>query len=76
MASMVAWVSPVRTRSDEAITEEEANGFDDDGFAGPRFAGQDIEPGFELDVDRLDDCEITDAEEAQHVGATPIVSCV
>ena len=57
-----------------AGAEQEADGLDEDRLARARLAGQDVEAGLELDLDGLDHREVADAEEAQHVGGTPIVS--
>ena len=59
-----------------AGAEEQADGFDEDGLPGAGLAGEDVEPGFELDLDGLDDRQVADAEETQHAGGTAIVSYV
>ena len=56
--------------------QEKAYGFNEDRLAGPGFAGEYIEPGFELDFHGLDDGEVSDAEETQHASGTAIVSYV
>ena len=56
--------------------EQQPDRLDEDRLARAGLARQDVEAGFELDVDGLDDRKVADAEEAQHVGGTPIVSYV
>ena len=56
--------------------QEKAYGFNQDGLAGPGFAREYIEPGFELDLHGLDDRKVPDAEETQHASGTAIVSYV
>ena len=59
-----------------AGAEQQPDGLDEDGLAGAGLAGQDVEAGLELDLDGLDHRKVADAEEAQHVGGTSIVSYV
>ena len=49
-----------------AAAEQQADGFDQDRFAGAGLAGEDVQAGLELDVDGVDDGQIADTEEAQH----------
>ena len=49
-----------------AAAEQQADRLDEDRLAGPGLAGQDVEAGLELDLDRVDDREMLDAEEAEH----------
>ena len=60
----------VLARADEvaggAAAEQQADGLDEDGLAGAGLAGQDVEAGVELDLDRVDDREVPDAQEAKH----------
>ena len=49
-----------------AAAEQQADGLDQDRLAGAGLAGQDVEAGVELDLDRVDDREVRDAEEAEH----------
>ena len=49
-----------------AAAEQQADRFDQDRLAGAGLAGQDVEAGVELDLDRVDDREVLDAEEAEH----------
>ena len=64
--------------------QQEADGLDEDGLAGPGFARQDVERMFKLDRDRLDDRQVADGKVAQHrrggegmpVAESPIVSWV
>jgi len=49
-----------------ARAEQKADRFDEDRFAGARFAGQDVEPSVEIDLDAFDDREVLNAQEAQH----------
>ena len=58
------------------MTEQEAHRLDEHRLAGARLAGQYIEAGLELDVDRLDQREVANAEEGEHAGGTSIVSYV
>jgi hypothetical protein len=44
----------------------EEDGVDEDGLAGARFAGEDVEAGREDDGDVLDDGEVADPQLAQH----------
>ncbi len=59
-----------------AGAEQQADRLDEDRLARAGLAGQDVEAGLELDLDGLDDRKVADAEEAQHVGGTSIVSYV
>ena len=59
-----------------AGAEKQTDGFDEDGLAGAGLSRQDIEPGFELDLDGLDHRQVADAEETQHARGTAIVSYV
>ena len=49
-----------------AAAEQQADGLDEDRLAGAGFAGQDVQAGVELDLDRVDDREVLDAKEAEH----------
>ena len=58
-----------------APAEQQADRFDEDRLPGAGFAGQDVQAGVELDLDRVDDSQVPDAEEAEHRKArTPIVT--
>ena len=50
-----------------AAAEQQADGLDEDRLAGAGLPGQDVEAGLELDLDGLDDRQVPDAEEAEHV---------
>ncbi len=49
-----------------ARAKQQSDGFDEDRLAGARFARQDVQAGFELDLDFVDDREVLDAQVAQH----------
>ena len=49
-----------------AAAHQQADGFDEHRFACPGFAGQDVQTGLEFDLDRIDDGEVLNAEEAKH----------
>ncbi len=49
--------------------EQQADSFDEDGFAGAGLAGQDIERLFKIDRDRLDHREVADGQVADHAGS-------
>jgi hypothetical protein len=56
-------------------TDQEIDGFDDDRLPGSRFSGQDGQPAIELDLQFIDDREMTHSQVAKHGEAgTPIVS--
>ena len=59
-----------------ARAEEQADRLDEDRLAGTSLAGQHVEAAVELDLDRLDDCEIADTEKEEHAGGTSIESDV
>ena len=46
--------------------QEQADGFDEDRFACACLAGQHVEAGIELHLDRVDDGEMADPQEAKH----------
>ncbi len=46
--------------------EEQADRFDEDRLAGPGFAAQHVQTRVELDLDRVDDRQTSDREEAKH----------
>src|SRR5207244_13565152 len=48
------------------VPEEQTDGLHEDRFAGPGLTGKDVESRIELDLDRVDDGEPFDAEEAKH----------
>ena len=50
-----------------AAAEEQADRLDEDRLARAGFAGQDVEARLELDLDGVDDREVRDAEEAEHL---------
>ena len=52
--------------SRRASAEEQADGFDEHRLAGARFAGQDVQARAELDFDRVDHGQSSDAQEAKH----------
>ena len=54
-----------RLRS-QPISQQRADGVDQDGFAGARLAGDDIETGLPLDLEVIDDREVAYREAAQH----------
>ena len=55
--------------------EQQPDRFNENGLAGPGLAGQHVEPGLELDVDRVDDGEPGDAKEPEHrMKGTPILT--
>src|SRR5688572_16949738 len=56
--------------------QQQADGLDDDRLACSRLSGQDVEARLELDLDGLNHRKVADAEQAQHVGGTSIVSYV
>jgi len=39
-----------------------------DGFAGTRFAGNEVETAFKMDLELIDESEIADAQKPQHIG--------
>ena len=49
-----------------ASADQQLDRIDQDGFAGPRFAGEHAESGAGFELDALDDDEIPDAKRAQH----------
>ena len=49
-----------------ASAEQQADGFDEDGFSGAGLAGQDIERLFKIDGHRLDHREVADGQIANH----------
>ncbi len=51
-----------------APAEEQPHRLDEDRFAGPGLAGEDVERGFKLDGGRFDDREILDRQVADHGG--------
>ena len=69
---MASIVGDVLAGADEvagrAAAEQQPDRLDEDRLAGPGFARQDVEAGLELDLDRVDDGEAFDAEEAKHGG--------
>src|SRR5687767_3313070 len=56
--------------------QQEPDSLHEDRLAGARLTREDVEPRVELDLDGFDDSQVPDAEEAQHVDGTPIVSYV
>src|SRR5262249_44442026 len=65
----------VFTRPDElgggASAYQEPDGTDEDGLPGAGLAGEDVETWFELQLELVDDRQIADGEEAQHIGQVP-----
>ena len=65
LSKIASMVADVFAGADEvarrAAAEEQADRFDEDRLAGPGFAGQDVQAGVELDLDRVDDREALDA---------------
>src|SRR3954464_3661803 len=61
----------VLTRPDEIAgrpsAEQQADRLDEYGLPRPGFAGQDVQTGIELHLDRIDDCEPFDTQEAEHL---------
>ena len=59
-----------------SAAEEQADGFDEDRLAGAGFAGEHVEPRLELDLGGVNDREMADAQEAEHVKSerTPMVT--
>ena len=45
-----------------AAAQQQTDRFDENGFAGPGFAGEDVQAGLELDLDRVDDRQPPDRE--------------
>ena len=55
--------------------DQQVDRLNDDGFAGAGFAGEDVQAGFELDLEAVDDRQMTHGEKTKHVETgTPIVS--
>src|SRR5437867_12434149 len=46
--------------------EEQAYGFDEDRLPCTGFAGQDVEPGLEIDLDGVDNGEVANFQKAEH----------
>ena len=59
-----------------ARREQEAHGFDEYRLAGARLTRQDVQARVEFDLNRVDDREVLDAQEAKHGESerTPIVT--
>ena len=55
----------------ETIPQQKGKGVEEDRLAGAGLAGQDREPGPELDIQRVDDDEIADRQQAQHAVSGP-----
>jgi biopolymer transport protein TolQ len=53
--------------SGRAPAEEQPDRFHENRLAGSCFASQDIQPGVEFDLNRIEDGEVGDAEEAEHL---------
>ena len=51
-----------------AAADEQPDGADEDRLARPGFAGQDVQARLELELEPVDDGEVADGQEAQHVG--------
>ena len=49
-----------------AATKQQPDGLDQNRFASPGLAGQDIERWFKFDGDRFDHCQVADGERADH----------
>jgi hypothetical protein len=54
----------------EAIAQQQAQGVEQDRFAGAGFPGQHGETAVELEVERLDDDEVADRQEPEHAKAS------
>ncbi len=50
-----------------STAEQQPDGFDKDRLSRPGFAREDVEPGIEFDLDRVDDREVPYAQETKHV---------
>ena len=59
-----------------AAADEQPDRADEDGFSRSSFAGQDVEPGFELQLEAIDDGQVADGKEAQHERPSAILSDV
>ena len=59
-----------------AASEQQTNGLDEDRLACPRFARQDVQARVEFHLDRVNDSEVSYAQEAEHgeTTGTPIVT--
>ena len=62
-------------RADEvgrcAASHEQPDRLDEHRLAGPGFAGQDVQPGLEFDLDRIDNGEVLNAQKAKHLDGLP-----
>ena len=80
LSKIASMVAGVLAGADEvargAAAEQQADGLDEDRLAGAGLARQDVQAGVELDLDRVDDREVPDAQEAEHAerARTPIVT--
>src|SRR5205814_936430 len=56
--------------------QQQADGLDEDRFAGAGFAREDVQPRLELDLGGVNDGQVADAQEAEHgeSARTPIVT--
>ncbi len=52
-----------------AAAEQQVDRPDDDGFSGASFAGEDVQARLELDFEMLDDRQMSNAQEPEHVEA-------
>ena len=52
-------------------SEQQADGFHQDRLAGAGFTRQDIQPGVEVNLHRVDDGKVPDAEEPEHYSVAP-----
>jgi hypothetical protein len=50
-----------------AAADEQIDRLDEHGFSGAGFAGEDVQPRFELDLETLDHRQMSHAEKAEHV---------
>ena len=55
-------------RAVAAAAEQQPECVEDDGFAGPGFAGEDGEAGAKIEFERVDDDKVADREREQHGG--------
>ena len=57
--------------------DQQADGADDDGLAGAGLAGEDVQPGLELQLELIDHCQVAYGEKAKHEsGPSAILSDV
>ena len=59
-----------------APADQQANGADENGLPSSSLAGEYVEPGFEVQLEAIDDCQVADGKEAQHERPSAILSDV